>query len=160
MARTAASVKKRRYKLYYRAAASFGAGNYDTLANYTTFLATFTDAGYCRAGLGFAIEKGDVEECDDGTELVMGFNGTFEAEFLQTTVADYSALDALEGVSTDFLLVPTGTETLHAICIPATTPYMGEEVKAGNTEVIKIMYDKKNLAEKADFRTRFTIPTT
>jgi len=160
MARTAASVKKRRYKLYYRAADTFGSAQYADLSSYNTFLDTFTDAGYCRAGLGFTTEKGDVEECDDGTEIVMGFNGNFEAEFLQTTVADYTALEALEGVSTDFLLVPTGTETLHAICIPAATPYLGEEVASGSTEVIKIMYSKTNLAAKSDFRTRFTIPTS
>ena len=157
MARTAANVKKRRYKFMYRTAAAFGSGNWDTIANHDTFLATFTDGGICRAGLGFTVENGDIEEIDDGSEIVMGKNAVFEAEFLQSDVTDYTALEAIEGIAQDILLVPTD-DLLNEIVIGEALLYIGEEVKSGDTEVIKLTYNKTNVASSSVFRTRFGIP--
>ena len=154
--RATTNIKIPHYRLLYRTAASFTEPA--TEGDWTTFLATFTEIGYARKGIRLELVRGDQEELDSGDDHVLGYNGTLTAELLQTLDTDYDEIEALEGVSTDYLLVD---EVLNrAVFIPTALLYIDEAVVSGETEIIPITFSKKNVASRTAFRTRFAIPTS
>ena len=159
MARTSANIKKRHYRVLHRNPAAFGSGNYDTLANWTTFLATFTELGFCRdKTINPRFEEADREVLDEGTIKRMDYNGIVEFVLLQTQVADYTAYEAIENVAQDILLVDE--TNLVFIFFPNALCWFGENVVSGETESVPAKFEKEGITSKSDFRTRGAIPTT
>jgi hypothetical protein len=154
--RATTNIKIPHYRLLYRTAAAFSepAG----ASSFAVFLATFTEIGYAKKGMTLELVKGDVEELDDGTEHVIGYNGKLEGELLQTLDTDYDEIEGLEGVSTDYLLYDEDLE--RCVFLPTALMYVEESVVSGEIEVIPITFTKKNVAARTSFRTRFAEPTT
>ena len=157
MARTEANIKRRHYKVMFRTAASFTSPA--DLSAYTTLVGTFTEAGICESKtIKLEFTDGDAVEMDTGVDKKLSSNGLFEAKVIQSAVADYTALLALDNVSTDYLLVDHAGAV--AIFVGAATASVNESVVGGEIEGITIRHEAKNVVDKDDFRTRFAIPTS
>jgi hypothetical protein len=130
-----------------------------TAAEFTTFLATFTELGYCRdKTLKMPIEPAEQEVLDDGKKKHMGFNGHLEGVLLQSAVADYTAYEAIENIEQDIFIYSEVSEM--CIFLPNAILVFKEAVSSGDTETIPFEYDAENLATKAAFRDRFAEPTS
>lgn len=155
--RVKTSIKKRRYRLLFRTAATFTQPT--TAAEWTTFLATFTELGYARdKSIKFECKRADSEVVDEGDKVYLDYNGKVEAIGLQSAITDYTALEAIEGVDQDLLFVDDVTN--RAIFVGEIAPYFDEEATGGETETINLLAEKEGLASKSAFRTRFDIPTS
>lgn len=159
MSRTLANIKKAHYRVLHRDPASFGSGNYDTAANFATFLATFTELGYCRdKTIKAPITGGDEEILDDGTKLRQGYNLNMEGILLQSEPGDYTAYETIEGTAQDILLY---SETRgRCVFYPNLVLYFDEQVNSGETESVPFTASVENAATKAAIRTRFAEPTS
>lgn len=161
MARTLANIEKRHYRVMHRTAAAFTspADPESSAANFATWLAAFTEIGYCRdKTIKTTIEAADKEPLDDGNEKHMGFNGHLEFLLNQSEPADYTAYEAIENVSQDVLFYSEVT----GVCIWFGAVLLGfnEDITSGEVETVLGVADKKDAATKAAFRTRFAEPTT
>lgn len=157
MARDVANVLKRQYKVMHRTPEAFSVPA--DLTSYNTFLATFTDLGYCRdktIKLGFV--KAEEEPLDTGKKKTLSYNGTLEGLLNQATVADYTAYEAIEGIEQDLLLVSHQGDV--AIFLPNAILTFEEAVEGGGVETVPFKYELEGAAQKSDFRTRFAIPTS
>lgn len=159
MARTTANVKKRHYRILHRSPAAFGPSNYDTLANWNTFLATFTELGFCEdKTINPRFEEGESIVLDDGTLKRIDYNGICEFTLVQTEVADYTVYETIENVDQDFLIVSeTGGVFLFFPSMPA---WFGENVISGDVEKVPAKFEKQGITDKTEFRTRGAIPTS
>lgn len=157
MARTLANVLKRHYRVLHRAAAAYTQPA--DAAAFTTFLATFTELGYCRdKTIKLTIEPAEQEVLDDGKKKHMGFNGHIEGVLLQSAEGDYTAYEAIENVEQDILIYSEVSEM--CIFLPEALLVFKEAVSSGDTETVPFEYDAENLATKAAFRDRFAEPTS
>lgn len=155
MARTLENIKKRRYKVMNRTPAAFSVPA--DLTEHNTLLATFSELGYCRdKTIKSDIVKGDEETLDDGKKKTLGRNGVLEGVLLQSGSADYTNYEGIEDIEQDILLV---SEEI-AIFFPNAILTFDEGISSGDTEAIPFKYEAENLASKAEFRTRFAVPTS
>jgi len=157
MARTLANIVKNNYRILHRATATFDQPT--SAAEWTTFLATFTELGYCRdKTIKATVGRGDQETLDDGTKKVMGYNGKLEGILLQSKAADYTAYETIEGDDLDVILV----DETNLVCnfFPHAILFFEESVAGGETETVPFVYERENMASKSTFRIRFAIPTT
>lgn len=155
--RDTTKIKKRRYRILQRTAASFTKPT--SAAEYTTLLGTFTEMGYARnKSIKMTIEKGDEEVLDDGTKLLQGYNGKLEGEILQSDEAMYTELTGIENTNIDLLI--TDEVTNKAVFFPTVRLFFLESITSGETEIIPFVYEKENFSVKSDFRTHFDIPTS
>ena len=153
--RATTNIKIPHYRLLYRTAGAFAEPA--TASAFAVFLATFTEIGYAKKGMTLELVKGDIEELDDGTEHVIGYNGKLEGELLQTLDTDYDEFEALEGVSTDYLLYDEDLE--RVVFLPTALMYVEENIVSGEIESVPITFTKKNVSSRTAFRTRFAEPT-
>jgi hypothetical protein len=100
--------KIRRYffSIFMRETTTAIAGSdYTSAANWAIFLSGFTAIGKCAMeGIDLSYIPA-VIVADFGEEIVTGYDGKFEANFLQNTVADLEAIEDLRPKSVDILLV-------------------------------------------------------
>lgn len=156
MARTLGNIKRRHYRVMYRATAAYTRPT--SAALFTTFLATLTEAGYARGGsIKYTEEPADVENLDTGQEKNMGFNGHMEAEIIQTEPADYTALEAVEGTELDIFLYSEASG--QCIFLPEWIPYFKTQVEGGATELIAMTANKTNQSAKSTLKDLFAEPT-
>ncbi|WP_456408931.1 hypothetical protein [Caldithrix abyssi] len=156
MGRTLTNIKRRHYRVLHRDPAAFSVPA--TAADFDTFLATFTELGYCEGGsIESAIETQGKIGLDDGTRLPVGIKGTLKGTLLQSEVADYTAVETIEGVKQDILLY--SEDTGMCIFYPNAILEFQESVKSGDIEKIPFTYEAENLGSKSEFRTRFQQPT-
>ena len=154
--RTLASIKRRHYRVMYRAAAAYTRPA--TTGDFTTFLATLTEMGYARGGsIKYTEEPADVENLDTGQEKNMGFNGHLEAEIIQTEPADYTELEGIEGAEEDLFLYSEVSG--QCIFLPEWIPYFKTQVTGGETEVIVLTANKTNQSAKTALKDLFAEPT-
>jgi len=152
MSREVGNIKKHHYRVMHRVPASFTVP--PSAAEFTTFLATFTELGYCRdKTIQSNVDDAEAEVLDDGKEKKMGFNGHLEGLLLQAEIADYTAYETIEGVKQDVLYY--SETTLKCIFYPEALLYFSEAVTSGETETVPYVYNALNLPTKAAFRTRF-----
>ncbi len=157
MARTLGNIKKHHYRILHRTPASFAIP--ETEGQFTTFMNTFTELGYCRdKTLQSTLDPSDVEVLDDGTDLIMDYKGHLEGILLQAEIVDYTAYEAIDGVPQDILLYSETTEKCIIYLIAKL--YFQEAVISGETETVPFTYDKKNIVVKTAFRIRFDEPET
>lgn len=79
--------------------------DYDTTGHWATFLANFTHIGSCAMdGINLNLLPTTIV-ADFGEELITSYEGNFEANFLQNTVADFQAIEDLRPKFVDILLV-------------------------------------------------------
>jgi hypothetical protein len=155
MARTLASIKRRHYRVLHRAPAAYTRPT--TSGNFTTFLATFTELGYCRdKTIKVELTPAEKENLDTGAELNMGFNGHLEFILLQSTPTDFTAYEAIEGVSQDLFFYSEVSEM--CIFVPTAILSFKESMVSGEIESIPAEWNATNLATKAAFRDRFAEP--
>ena len=111
LSKAKANIKKHYYTVYMRETATAPAsGDYDTLSNWNTFLALFTEAGYCEnKNVKLDIADGELIEVDGGEEMVLDYEGSLEIKYVQNDSADYAALEDMESKDCDLLLVSTRT---------------------------------------------------
>lgn len=155
MARTLDNIKKRHYRMLHRTPDTFSIPA--DAAAFATFLATFTELGYCRdKTLKSTIEPGEKEALDTGKKLTQGLNGKLEGILLQSEVADYTAVEVIEDIEQDTLFY----SEISRMCIffPNAILTFKEAVSSGETENIPFEYEAEDLANKATFRTRFDEP--
>lgn len=154
MARTLANIGKRHYRVLHRAPATFDQPA--DLSEWTTFLATFTELGYCRdKTIKQTIEPEEKEALDDGTKLLLSYKGTLEGLLLQSKPADYTAYEAIENTEQDVILVSSDV----CIFLGEAVLDFGEAVVSGEVETVPFKFEKEGMANKSSFRTRFLIPT-
>lgn len=157
MARTLSNIKKRHYRILHRTPESFSIPA--DAAAFSTFLATFTELGYCEdKTLESNIKPAEKISLDDGSKLAQGFNGDLKGTLLQSAVADYTAVETIEDTAQDILLYAEDTGT--CIFYPEAKLSFEESVKSGEVEKIPFSCEKENFASKSDFRTRFDEPTS
>jgi len=155
--RATTNIKKANWQAAYRSAAAFTEPN--ALADWTTFLATFTQFGYCEKGtLKTNITKSDEVDLDDNTVHVIGFDGTIEGKLLQMGETDMDAALALEGTSIDILFYDT--TALRAVFVPTIRIYFDEENTGGEVQALIFKGERKGLGSRSAFRTHFDIPTS
>jgi hypothetical protein len=155
MARTLDNIKKRHYRMLHRTPEAYVEPA--DAAAFATFLATFTELGYCRdKTLKSTIEPGEKEALDTGKKLTQGLNGKLEGVLLQTDVADYTAVELIEDIEQDILFY----SEISGMCIffPYAILTFKEAVSSGETENIPFEYEAEDLANKAAFRARFQEP--
>ena len=156
MARTTVNIKKRHYRVLNRTPASFTQPT--TAAEFSTFLATFSELGYARdKTIELAITKGDQEVLDDAKKLLQGFNCKLAGVLLQSEPGDYTAYESIENIKQDILLYAQNEKM--CIFVPNALLLFEEAVKSGETETVPFVYEADNVAAKSDFRTRFAEPT-
>jgi len=156
MARTSANVKKAYYRVLHRAPAAFSQPA--DAAAFATFLGTFTELGFCEGKtVKITFEEGEKFELDDGTQKRIDYLGKVEFTLAQSEVADYTAAEAIENVDQDIFLYSEGTG--RCIFIPNALLFFGEAVTGGEVEKMPAIYEK-TVSNKADFRTRFSEPTS
>ena len=138
MARTLANILKRHYRVLFRTPATF---------SQPADAATFS-----------TIEPSEQEALDTGKKKFMGWNGHLEGILLQSEVADYTAVEAIENTEQDILFYSEVT----GMCIffPNAILVFKEAISSGETETIPFEYDAEDLSTKSAFRTRFAEPTT
>jgi hypothetical protein len=155
MGRTSANVLKRHYRVMHRTPAAYVEPA--DAAAFATFLATFTELGYCRdKTIKLTLEPSEVETFDDGTNKQMGWNGHLEGTLLQSEDADYTAYEAIENIDQDIFLYSEVT----GMCIflgNALLVFL-EAISSGDVESVPFTYDKTDMATKATFRSRFEEP--
>lgn len=157
MARTTANIKKAHYRVMHRAPAAYTQPT--SAAEFTTFLGTFTELGYCRdKETKVTFETAEQEVLDDGKNLFQGWNATLEGILLQTEASDYSAYEAIENVLQDIFLYDEVTG--RCIFFPNALMVFAEAVVSGEIETVPFRYEATDLPTKAAFRDRFLEPTT
>lgn len=155
--RTLANIKRRHYKMLHRTAAAYTRPT--TAALFATFLATFTEMGYCRdKTLKVVLTPAEKEFLDNGAELNLGFNGHIEGVLLQTQAADFTEYESLENVSQDYLFYSEVSDI--TIFVPTALLSFKEEMVSGEVEGIAFEWNAQNLATKLAFRDRFAEPLT
>ena len=156
MARTLANIEKRHYRVLHRTPAAYTQPA--SAAAFTTFLATFTEIGYCRdKTIKLTLESAEQEVLDDGKKKHMGWNGHIEGVLLQTLEADYDAYEAIENIEQDIFIYSEVTG--QCIFLPEAILVFNEAVTSGEVETVPFSYDAEDLATKAAFRDRFEEPT-
>ena len=154
-ARTLANIKRRHYRVMHRTPAAYTRPT--TAGNFATFLATFTEMGYCRdKTIKIELTSAEKETLDTGAELGMGFNGHLEFLLLQTEAADFTAYEAFEGIAQDLFFYSEVSDM--CIFIPNAILIFKESVVSGEIESIPVEWNATNLATKAAFRDRFAEP--
>lgn len=153
--RATTNIKKRLYQIAYRDTEAY-AEPADAAA-WTTFLGTFTQVGYVRrSDIEGSPEKGDLEELDDGSELVQGWNLNLKFTALQTGAAEITEFDALQGSALDVMFYNIDAQRAvvfkNAICNVYPT------FKGGETDSYIFEFTKKNAASVADILAQFDIP--
>jgi len=106
-----ANIKRNYYLVYMReTGTAIAAADYDTLAHWTTFLALFTYIGYCEnKAVKVDVVPNDPVDIDLGEEKFLGYEGTTDIKFLQSAVADDTALADMASKDCDMLLVSNGS---------------------------------------------------
>jgi hypothetical protein len=161
MARTLANIQKRHYRVMHRAPAAFDSPVDPTTsaANFATWLASFTELGYCRdKTIKMTIESSEPEVLDTGKEKQMGYNGHLEGILLQSETGDYTAYETIENVEQDILLYSEVTGMCN--WLGAAILIFKESLSSGEVEVVPFEYNANDLATKEAFRTKFEEPTT
>jgi hypothetical protein len=111
------NIKRHFYKVYMREnGTAVVAGDYDTLAHWNTFLALFTYIGYCEnKNVKLTVAADDPVEIDGGEVYHLGYKGNTELKFLQSAVADDTALTDMAAKDCDLLLVDTTNNKFHYV---------------------------------------------
>lgn len=157
MARTLTSIKKRHYRILHRTPEAYTQPA--DAAAFATFFGTFTELGYARdKTIKLTLEPSEQEALDTGKKKHMGWNGHFEGTLLQSEIADYTAVEAIENIEQDIFVYSEVTGM--CIFLPNAILVFNEAVSSGDTEVIPFVYDAEDLATKAAFRDRFQEPTS
>ena len=112
-----ANVKKHFYIVYMReTSTAIVSTDYDTLGNWNTFIALFTAIGYCEnKNVKVDVVPSEPVVVDEGEELNLEYEGNTEIKFLQSAVADDSALEDMTGKDCDMLLVSSRTNKFRYI---------------------------------------------
>jgi len=153
--RATTNIKRRLYQVAYRAAEAFAVPA--DASEWATLLATFDPVGYVRrSSIDGSQEKGDVEELDDASELVMGYNQTVKFIALQTADADITEFEGLQGDSLDIMFY--NTDAQRAIVYTNCICNVFDNIKGGETDAFSFELTKKNAANVTDLRTHFDIP--
>ena len=101
-----ASVVRHHYKVYMRATGTaIAAGNYDTLANWTTFLGLFQHIGITENENVKFDEVPNTVPIEYGEKHPHSYNGTLDVKFLQNAKADFDAIEAVKAENADCLIV-------------------------------------------------------
>ena len=153
--RATTNIRRRLYQIAIRAANTFAVPA--DAAAWTTLVGTFTEVGYVRRGsIEGSQEKGDVEELDDASELVLGFNQTVSFVALQTGASEITEFEGYQGDAVDVLFY--NTDAQRAICYKNCVCNVFDVIKGGETDAFQFELTKKNAAAITDLRTHFDIP--
>jgi hypothetical protein len=148
-------IKRRLYQVAQRATTTFATPA--DAAAWTALLATFTEVGYVqRPSLTAGFEKGDVEELDDASELVLGYNFELSFKALQTEAAAISEFEALQGDALDIMLYNENAE--RAVVYQNVIANVFDTIVGGETDAFNFSITKRNAAAITDVRTHFDIP--
>jgi len=79
--------------------------DYDTLDHWSSFIANFTHIGFCANESLHMDLFPKVIVSDLGEEIVASYDGTLEFDYLQTKVADFTAVDDMKTKDCDVLLI-------------------------------------------------------
>lgn len=157
MARTLSNIEKRHYRVMHRTPAAYTRPT--DAAGFATFLATFTELGYCRdKTIKLTLEPSEQETLDTGKKKHMGWNGHLEGILLQSAAADYTAYETIENTEQDVLIYSEVSQMV--IFVPNAILIFKEAVSSGDVETVPFEYDAEDLATKDAFRDRFAEPTT
>jgi hypothetical protein len=154
------NIKRRFYRVYMRATTTaVVAGDYDNLTHWTTFLATFDYIGYhenknCKA----IMTPNEFVEIDLGEEISLGWEGSIEIKFLESTPAIDTALTEMAGIDCDMLFVD---DTNHKFTFIANKRFnIGPNLSSGEVEHTMIRHKQQCSAITDYFHTRAAIPTS
>jgi len=153
--RATTNIKRRLYQVAYRATEAFAVPA--DAAEWATLLATFDPIGYVRrSSIDGSQEKGDVEELDDASELVLGYNQTVKFVALQTEDIDITEYEGLQGDALDIMFYNVTAQ--RAIVYPNCICNVTDIIKGGETDAFSFELTKKNAASITALRTHFDIP--
>ncbi|WP_456408930.1 BNR-4 repeat-containing protein [Caldithrix abyssi] len=150
-------IKRRLYRVLFRDPQKFSEPT-DPRIEFDTWLATFSELGYCEAGgISSKIEPVGNVLLDNGKNKSYGFKGTLSGTIIQTEISDFETFAAIENVEIDFLLYDE--KSGFAIFFPKALVDFKEEAKGGEIEKVAFEYQGENLAAKESFRIRFNAQT-
>lgn len=129
------------WRLLYRTQTSYSAKP-ASAAEWTTFLATFTEAGYIESGVKWKAGRGDSVVLDDGTKHVLGYNGELSGKLLQIGEADFETLIGIEGSDYDFLLVDDDNQ--RALVVLDGKMYFDVEFTGGELQSVPFIVEFEN----------------
>jgi len=153
--RATTNIKRRLYQVAYRPTEAFAIPA--DASEWATLLATFDPVGYVRrSSIDGSQEKGDVEELDDASELVLGYNQTVKFTALQTHEDDITEYEGLQGDALDIMFYNTTAQ--RAIVYPNCICNVTDVIKGGETDSVNFELTKKNAASITALRTHFDIP--
>jgi hypothetical protein len=109
-----------------------------------------------RPSLNAGFEKGDTEELDDASELVLGYNLDLSFKALQTEAAAITEFEALQGDALDVMLYNENAQ--RAVVYQNVICNVFDTIVGGETDSFNFSLTKRNAADITDVRTHFDIP--
>jgi hypothetical protein len=153
--RATTDIKRRLYQVAQRATTTFSTPA--ASSDWTTLLGTFTSVGYVRrSSIEGNISRGDSEELDDASELVLGFNLDLKFAALQTGNSEITEFEGLQGDALDIMFY--NEDAQRAIVYQNVICNVFDGIKGGETDSFNFEVTKKNAAAVTDIRTHFDIP--
>lgn len=158
--KTKAGIKRRFYVAYMReTGTAVAAGDYDTLAHWNTFLALFTAIGYLEnQNVKIDLEPDPTIEIDSGEIIGVGYKASLEFKFLQSAVADDTALADMAGKDVDILLADSTNKKF--VYIHNKRCRIAPKLNSGEVEHTIISHEQHCSAITDYLYTRAAIPTS
>lgn len=153
------NIKRHYYQIYMReTGTAIAASDYDTAEHWATFLALFTYIGYCEnKNVKVTLAADDPIEIDLGEVLMLGFKGNTDIKFVQSAVADDTALTDMITKDVDLLLVDTTNSKFHYIHDKRLN--IEKIINSGEVEHTLIKHEQNVSAYSDYIHTTNTIPT-
>lgn len=150
------NIKKRRYRVLYRVTAAY-TEPVDAAA-FTTFLATFTELGYCEdKSIKFGFQKGDAVVKDDGKKLQLDYNFHFECKAIQSSDTELNEYHGLNGDAVDLLLYAENQDGRCHVFKNVDLSIEGENV-SGELDTLMVSADVEGVITKTDVHEFFDEP--
>ncbi len=111
LSKAKANIQRHFYVVYMReTGTACAATDYDTLAHWNTFLALFTEIGYCEnKNVKIDVERAEPIEIDEGEEYFLEYTGSTEIKYVQNDSTDHAALEDMASKDCDLLLVSSSS---------------------------------------------------
>lgn len=153
------SIQRHRYLVYMRSTGTaIAAGDYDTLAHWTSFLALFNHIGYCEdKQVKLTCEPTDEINLNNGEKHYLAYLGKVEIKYLQSTAADDADVEDMSDEDCDLLFVSTSTNKwvyVHNKRFKASKEIISGEVESW------MISNEQEVAARSSYYSSGAIPTS
>ena len=153
------NIQRTYYTVYMReTGTAIQSSDYADLTSWNAFLALFTEIGWCEnKNTKLTTVPSDEVELHNGEKHYLAVQGNFECKFLQSAVADDTALADMSGKDCDLLLVD---DTAKKWVYMHNKRFKVEEnIVSGEIESSRI-YHEQSVPSADEYRDKGPIPVT